>query len=260
MPIARVSRRHVRNTALLTVASAALLTTAACAGAAAGTAGAVSTSRPGAVPAADARSITGTKPTISIAPTDPATTAARTAPSSAAPLVAQGPQSPARTGEAKDVQTSTPACGNADLAMDLGYGTQSDPVQDESVVFTNVGGRTCTLRGYPGAAIVVDGMTVNATRVLNVDRGDQPPLTSPPLVTLAPGASGYAVYQWVLGTGTNCYPTGTGELESTPPNTTLTKVLSTAVVVGGGGICSGFEISPVMLGYFGVPVGVPARN
>jgi hypothetical protein len=214
MPVTRVSRRHVRNAALLTVASAALLTTAACVGAAADAA----PSRINAAPVADARDITAA------------------------------------------VQTSTPACGNNDLAMDLGYGTQSQPVQDASVVFTNVSGRTCTLQGYPGAAIVVDGKTVDATRVLNVDRGDQPPLTSPPLVTLAPGASGYAVYQWVLGSGPNCYPTGTGELESTAPNTTLTRVLSTAVVVGQGGVCSGFEISPVMLGYFGIPVGVPAKN
>jgi Protein of unknown function (DUF4232) len=260
MAAARLQHRHTRHAALLAVASAALLTTAACAGAAAGTA----PSHVGAAPVADASNITvGTPAAPAIAPTTPATpatTAARTAPGSAAPVVAHRPQSPARSGKAAGTNSSTPACGNSDLAMDLGYGTQSQPVQDASVVFTNVSGRTCTLQGYPGAAIVVDGRTVDATRVLNVDRGDQPPLSSPPLVTLAPGASGYAVYQWVLGTGPNCYPTGTGELEATAPNTMFTKVLSTAAAVGQGGICSGFEISPVMLGYFGVPVGVPARN
>ncbi len=133
-------------------------------------------------------------------------------------------------------------------------------MQAASIVITNVGRSTCTLRGYTGASVTVDGKTINATRVLDVYRGDLPKLTSPPLVTLAPGASAYSVIEWVVGKGTGCYPTGTGVLEATAPNTTRTVVLSTGMRMGDARICSGFEVGPVVPGYFGVPVGVPARN
>lgn len=247
MSSARFSQRHARRAALLTVACAALLTTAACA---AGT-GDGAPARTDALPAApSARALTSA--TTAAAPHSSAAAAGGTHASQ---------QSQAHAAQAASAKPAAPACGNADLAMDLGYGTQSYPVQDGSVVITNVGKHTCTLRGYTGAAIVVDGRTINAARTLNLDRGLLPELTSPPLVTLAPGASSYSVLQWVAGKGPGCYPTGTGVLEVTAPNTTRTVVVSRAMIMaGGGGICSGFQVDPVTPGYFGIPTGVPARN
>lgn len=264
MSNARFSRRHTRNAALLTVASAALVTTTACAsGLAPGHVGAASFISSTAVADALAAHAAGAAPATSAAPAAsaaPATTAAA-APSPAAPVATHTTKSPAVAGKAAGAKTAVPACGNDDLAIGNGYGTQSYPVQDSSIVITNVGNHTCTLQGYIGAAIVVDGRTINAARALNLDRGTLPELTSPPLVTLAPGASSYSVLQWVAGKGPGCYPTGTGLLEATAPNTTRTVVPSKAVIMGGdGGICSGFEVDPVTAGYFGTPVGVPARN
>lgn len=242
--------RRTRHAALLTVASTVLLATAACSG------GGIT--------------ITGKGPTLGPASptagaTAPVSTAGSARPSAAGTPSAAGSRSSAGPARATDTPAgsaplSVPACGNEDLALGNGYGSQSDPEQWAGIVITNVSDHTCTLRGDAGATIVVDGKTINATRSLNVYHGDKPPLTSPPLVTLAPGASAFSVLEWVLGKGSGCYPTGKGLLEVTAPNTTRTVTLSTAMLTGSGGICSGFEVSPVQAGYYGVPVGVPARN
>ena len=142
-------------------------------------------------------------------------------------------------------------CGNADLQISSGYGTQSQPLQASAVVFTNIGDHTCTLQGYPGVAIAVDKTVVNAARVLNGFRGDLPALGSPPLVTLVTGASAYAVIEWMLSDGQSCYPTGTGIIETTAPNTTRTVAISGGAHVGRQGICSSLEINPVVPGTFG---------
>lgn len=242
--------RRTRHAALLAVASTALLAAAAC------------SSGSGITVTGNAPTLGSTSATPGDATPASATASARAATGAAvaaAVAAAAGSQAPAQT-PAGSAPLSVPACGNDNLALGNGYGTQSLPVQAQSIVITNVSGHTCTLRGYTGAAIEVDGKTVNATRTLNVQRGDLPPLSSPPLVTLAPGASAYSVLEWVVGKGSGCYPTGTGLLEATAPNTTRSVELSKAMQVGSGAICSGFEVGPVLAGYFGVPVGVPARN
>jgi hypothetical protein len=172
-----------------------------------------------------------------------------TARGSAASLATQGApqQSPAATHAA-------PACGNSDLKISLGSGTQSQPFQAGGVTFTNVGGHTCTLWGYPGAAITVDQTVINATRVLNGFRGDKPPLSSPPLVTLKPGASAYSVIAWKLAQkGESCYPNGPGTISITAPDTTRTVTVSSAAQVGTQGICSALEINPVVPTAFFAP-------
>jgi hypothetical protein len=249
MPDSRLHRnRPSRHAALLALAAATLAATAACSG------GGIT--------------VTGSAPTLG--PDSPAPgVSASGAPAVSAPAVtgavrmstAAGTAS-AGEGAGSSAPLSVPACGNADLALGngYGYGSQSEPVQWSGIVITNVGDRACTLRGYPGAAIVVDGRTINAVRALNVYHGDRPPLTSPPLVTLAPGAGSYAVMQWTPGKGPGCYPSGDGALEVTAPDTTRTVVLSRAVLMGSGQICSGFEVGPVQAGSYGVPVGAPARN
>ena len=70
----------------------------------------------------------------------------------------------------------------------------------------------------------------------------------------------YAIVQWKLNTpGESCdYPTGSGTFEATAPNTTRTVALSSGVQIGGPGtinkqgIYSGFAVSPVEAGSWGI--------
>ena len=193
--------------------------------------------------------------------THSATSAAATPSASAGGAISVGTSSTATSAQPKASGTgggtnvsgagAASPCGNSDLKIASGYGTQSQPLQAGSVVFTNISDRTCTLQGYPGLAIAVDKTAVNATRVLNGFRGNLPPLKSPPLVTLSPGGNAYAVMEWMLSDGQNCYPTGTGVIEATAPNTTRTVAISTSALVGKQGICSSLEINPVVPGTFG---------
>lgn len=179
----------------------------------------------------------------------PSATASTAPPSTAASPTASAPRAGSTaTGSTADDAASTVApCGNGDLRTAWGYGTQGRPLQAEAVVFTNVGTRSCTLKGYPGLAVADAGTVINAARVLNGFRGDQPPLKTPPLVTLAPGAAAHAMVQWLTYDGRACYPTGTGVFEVTAPDTTNTIILSRPVM-GRQGICSGLDVNPVAPG------------
>ncbi|HET9173171.1 MAG TPA: DUF4232 domain-containing protein [Actinospica sp.] len=154
-----------------------------------------------------------------------------------------------------DSGDSGSSCGNNDLKIGFGYGGVGGPLQATAVVFKNISDRTCTLQGYPGASIKDGSTLINAARVLNGVRGDLPPLTSPPLVTLKPGGVSYAILEWKLDTNVPCYPTGTGVFEITAPNTTKTVVIGGDGHLGVEGICSALEINPVVPGTWGVPVG-----
>jgi hypothetical protein len=184
----------------------------------------------------------------------PSATPATTAPPTGAATSPAAPPTPRPT----RAVTSIPRCGNGDLRIAFGYGGMGDPLQASAVTFTNIGKHTCTLQGYPGVAISGKAATINATRSLNGDgaRGDLPPLTSPPLVTLAPGATSYSVLQWMLYDGQSCYPTGTFEFVATAPNTTNTVDLSQPRV-GRDGICSSLVVTPVVPGVYGFPT--PAK-
>lgn len=181
------------------------------------------------------------------------TSASAAATASAAQTKAASGGTTGSTSAAKS--SSVPACGNDDLRIYWGYGGEGQPLQAGAVVFKNISTHTCTLQGYPGAAIKDSGTVINATRVLNGDRGDLPLLTSPPLVTLAPGGVSYSVLEWLLHTTQSCYPTGTGTFEITAPNTTKTVVIGTGGHMGTQGICSAFEVNPVVPGTYGVSVG-----
>ena len=206
----------------------------------------------GSVSATAAADTPGPGPTASATATAAPSTAA---PSTAAPSTTATTARPAAVTTTAAVLRSTGTgaastiapCGNADLRTSWGSGTQSQPLQAEAVLFTDIGHRACTLQGYPGVTIANGGTLIDATRVLNGFRGDLPPLTSPPLVTLVPGATASAMVEWRLYDGSACYPTGTGAFEATAPNTTDTIVLSHAVV-GRQGICSSLEINPVVPG------------
>lgn len=231
MVVARVSRSRARRlAAACTLSAAALAGISACGGAAE----AVQPTQQPTPPIAASPDVASSSPST-VAGTTTAVTTSTTATTTKA--------------------EAAPACGNHDLRVTWGYGTQSTPSQAAAIVFTNVSDHTCTLRGYPGLSIKDGNTLINATRVLNGFRGDQPPLSSPPLVTLAPKDTSYAVVQWSLSHGQTCYASGTGEFEATPPNTTDTVVLSNGVTIGGrNGICSGLEINPVVPGVFGAKV------
>jgi hypothetical protein len=140
------------------------------------------------------------------------------------------------------------ACTGSQIKTALGREGAAMGHRVEALVFTNTSSQTCTLQGYPGAAIV-SGSTVllNATRALNGYAGDERQLTSAPLVTLKPGAVASANIEWVIDNGEACAANGTGTLEATPPNTETTTGLGSQAT-GTQGICADFEVHPVVAG------------
>lgn len=140
------------------------------------------------------------------------------------------------------------ACGNGDIAVSLGRAGAAMNHAGQAAVFKNVSNHTCTLQGYPGAAVMSGGNAlVNATRELNGYIGDGRQLSSAPLVTLQPGQSASAELEWVGSAGEKCYADGSGGLAITPPNTTKSTSLQ-KMIVGTHGICAGFEVHPVVAG------------
>ena len=149
---------------------------------------------------------------------------------------------------AASAHNNSAACANADIAVSLGHAGAAMNHDGQVVVFKNVSSRTCTLQGYPGAAVVSGSATlVNASRQLNGYIGDMRQLSSAPLVTLQPGQSASAEVEWEGNAGEQCYPNGSGKLVVTPPNTTKSTQLS-AVTVGTQGMCAGFQVHPVVAG------------
>lgn len=241
--------RVQRFAAACTVTAAALVGAAACSAAPAHNQGSASSGTHNnaafAPPASGAAAPTASA-TATQSPAAPATGSANTG--AAQPQ----PSAPAQT---------VPACQNADIQVGNGYGTQSFPQQWSVVVFKNVGDHSCTLQGFPGAAIEVGGTVVNAARVLDIEHNGQGPSRAP-LVTIAPGSTGYALMYWLAsGAGeTNCYPTGAGTMLTTPPDTTKTVTISTGAYIGSPGICSDFEVGPVEPGNWGVPIDTPVNG
>ncbi|HEX4788864.1 MAG TPA: DUF4232 domain-containing protein [Actinospica sp.] len=221
---------HHRTRAALAAAAisaSVLAATAACAGSSTATtaSGGVTTTS---APATSAG-------TVSLpAASSPATTAAGTT------ATAAGTRAAAAGG--------TAACANADVTVTVGTGDAAMSHDAQVLKFTNGSSHTCTLRGYPGAAVVGGGRTLlNATRQLNGYVGDERQLSSAPTVILAPGQTASAVLEWEANAGEKCYSNGSGNLVVTPPNTTESTSLR-AVTVGSGGVCAGFEIHPVVPG------------
>ena len=141
------------------------------------------------------------------------------------------------------------ACTGSALRTSLHAADPAMMHEGDILVFTNVGKQTCDLYGYPGAAIEYKSITLlNATRTLNGYMGDGRNLSSPPQVTLKSGASASAVLEWVENAGQHCYANRAGTLHVTPPNTTATVALGSTLTVGQDGICSGFDIHPVVAG------------
>jgi hypothetical protein len=158
------------------------------------------------------------------------------------------------TKTATDANTSAPtdACTGAELKVTTGQAGVGDTHSGWIVVFTNTGADTCTIEGYPGAAVTgtFGGVVLNATREKTGYIGGQYP--NPATIVLAPGKAASTVVEWDTATsdgrapvGANCPAMGDGKLLITPPNTTR----STAFPVPD--VCSLFEVHPLVPGTTG---------
>ncbi|MBR7827695.1 DUF4232 domain-containing protein [Actinospica sp. MGRD01-02] len=225
-----------RKIAIATLAAAVLGGTAACTGsstAATGTSSASSAAGNGGTQTGAASSGTSTASASTGGGAGASSTAGNSNTGSATTQAAAG---------------GTAACTGSQIKTTLGREGAAMGHRVEALIFTNTSSQTCTLQGYPGAAIV-SGSTVllNATRTLNGYAGDERQLTSAPLVTLKPGAVASANIEWVIDNGETCAANGTGTLEATPPNTKTTTGLGSQTT-GTQGICADFEVHPVVAG------------
>ena len=97
---------------------------------------------------------------------------------------------------------------------------------DQTIVFTNTSGATCTLYGYPGVSLV------SAPPYTQIGLAAKRDSTTPVrLVTLAPGASANAVLQIVDALNfspATCSPTKAAYLRIYPPNQTVPVYLANA--------------------------------
>jgi Protein of unknown function (DUF4232) len=145
-------------------------------------------------------------------------------------------------------------CSDGAIAVSDTGGAEALGHQDQVIVFTNEGQSTCTLSGYPGVAgLDANGhQAVQAQRTVSGYLGGLQVGTSPPNVSLTPGATGSAIVEGTddpVGTATTCpsYPA----LLVTPPNLTeSTRVTVTGLGSHPSGLagCSPIEVHPVVAG------------
>jgi hypothetical protein len=171
-------------------------------------------------------------PTSSASSSSPAAAPSSTAPSTSV--------SPAVTG------TPGPSpCATSGLKVTLGAGGGYAGGVDQTIVFTNTSGATCTLYGYPGVSLV------SAPPYTQIGLAAKRDSTTPVrLVTLAPGASANAVVQIVdaLNYGpATCSPTKADFLRIYPPNQTVPVYLAYATQTCAQPIQT-LSVSPVQAG------------
>lgn len=114
------------------------------------------------------------------------------------------------------------------------------------LLFANTGSASCTLDGYPGAALSGSGGStlLNAQRTVSGYLGGAQGVS---VVTVAAGASASALLEWSdVPAGNGCPGAGATALLVTPPNTTATTSLAPI-----NEVCSGFQIHPVVSGTTG---------
>lgn len=140
--------------------------------------------------------------------------------STAQPLPTTSPQT--STAQAQQQPPPTPntaatsgECKVADLSLRLGGGDAAAGTSYRALVFTNKGGRTCTIQGFPGVSYVAgdDGHQVGPAAERTGEKGA--------VITLKPGESAYADvgFVQVLNYDTNvCKPTEVRGLRIYPPH------------------------------------------
>ncbi|MFF9060656.1 DUF4232 domain-containing protein [Streptomyces sp. NPDC101213] len=143
-----------------------------------GTGGADGTGSASASAPASSSSVSPSSPASPASPSPPPSTAA-SARTSTAPAAASTAPSPART-------AAGGRCHTSELRASVGRNDPGAGQENFPVVLTNASARTCTVRGYPGAAFL-DA----AGRQLGPDPRREPG-SGPVTVTLAPGRSAWA--------------------------------------------------------------------
>ena len=147
----------------------------------------------------------------------------------------------------------TAACTGSQIKVTTGDGGAGLSHGALTLIFTNISSTSCSLSGYPGAALPYSGGTWNATRTMAGYMGGAANYSSPPTVDIAPGAAASALIEWEAATvngapdnATNCPGSVAQSLEVTPPNTQSTTTFPPLQ-----GACQGFEIHPVVPGTTG---------
>ena len=182
-----------------------------------------------------------------------ATGTAQSSAQSTAP--SDGGGQPSSTGTATDASTAAPtaACTDAELKVTAAGVGAAASHSGWIVVFTNTGSATCTIEGYPGAAVTgtYGGVVLNATRAKTGYIGGQYP--NPATIVLAPGKAASTVVEWDDATsdgrspvGANCPGMDSGKVLITPPNTTGSTSFPAPA-----GLCSLFEVHPLVPGTSG---------
>ena len=143
----------------------------------------------------------------------------------AAPSSSTAPAAPPST-SLSPAAAGPRACRTSGLNVTLGAPSGYAGGVDQTIVFTNTSGATCTLYGYPGVSLV---SAPPYTQIgLAAKRDSTTPVT---VVTLAPGASANAMLQIVdalnFGPAT-CSPTKAAFLRIYPPNQTVPVYLANA--------------------------------
>jgi hypothetical protein len=149
-------------------------------------------------------------------------------PSTSGPAAPNSNTAPATTpASSLSPATTGPApCATSGLNVTLGPSSGYAGGVDQTIVFTNTSGATCTLYGYPGVSLV------SAPPHTQIGLAAQRSSTTPvKLITLASGATASAVLQVVdalnFGTAT-CSPTKAAFLRIYPPNQTAPVYLADA--------------------------------
>jgi hypothetical protein len=118
-----------------------------------------------------------------------------------------------------------PNCGTGELRSSLGAAEGAAGSVDVPLVLTNVGGRTCELRGFPGVSYVTgnDGHQVGPAAAMSGERGGE--------VVLKPGAAAAAQLQLVNVANFDaaaCRPTPVRGLRVYPPGDTTSLYVEQA--------------------------------
>jgi len=185
-------RTKIRTGVLITGGAIAALLLAAC-----NTGDSANSANP------DVPTISGSQPAPATGQTQPTSTAQAQQP----PTPGQGTPAPA-----------TPAsneCKVADLTLSLGGGDAAAGTSYRALVFTNKGGRTCTIQGFAGVSYVTgdDGHQVGPAAYRTGSKG--------PVITLKPGDSAFAPVGFVQVGNYDpavCKPTEVRGLRIYPPH------------------------------------------
>jgi hypothetical protein len=185
--------------------------------------------------------------------------APKAAPTTTAPSTATVPSTTTAVpaGGTTTVPTSATlsACLLSGLLVSSGSAGGAAGSYGQTILFTNRGGTTCTMLGYPGvAALNANGQQVaQATRNPTGMMGGLQSTTSPiSVVTLAPGQTASAEVEASdipVGTATSCvyYPA----LLVTPPGETHSVTVNVSVGISGIPGCVPIAVNPVVAGTSG---------